>query len=251
MNRWLYAVIAMGVFVAGHAVDAQDIWIGVEGGPSIPRLQGGDNEISRGYSSRLAPNFGLIGEYYLSDQASIVIGLNYSGQGGQRNGMQPITQAPEGLPALPPGQYLYGDFKNESILNYLEIPLMAKYEWLCSEQWRFFVEGGPFIGFLLEAKEKTRGSSMVYADKYGLMPLTPMPVSFDADTDVKEDLNELNWGLTAGIGMAYIMNKRHQIFVEARGEYGFATVQKNTERDGSSNTGCAVFFLGYKYKLTR
>ena len=172
--------------------------MGVRGGLSIPRLSAGGNEVSSGYSSRFAPDFGVVAGYDLSDHFAVVGEVHYAGQGGKREGLQPITQSPEGLPPLEPGQYLYGDFKDESILNYLEIPLMGMYRWTLSEKWRCFAEGGPFIGFLLNATEKTRGTSLIYVDR-NRTPLTiegePLPpVSFDANTNVKSDLNEVNWG---------------------------------------------------------
>jgi hypothetical protein len=74
---------------------------------------------------------------------------------------------------------------------------------------------------------------------------------FDEDTDVKSDLHEVNWGVTAGLGVSYVVCERHQLFLDVRGEYGLRSVQKNTERDGESNTGNAVFSLGYKYCFGR
>ena len=254
MKKMLCAV-TLAALAAGPAARAGDLWIGLRGGPSIPRLSSGDNEVSRGYSSRLAPNFGLMAELGLADHLSLQLEVDYSGQGGQRDGLQPITQSPAGLPPLPPGQYLYGDFKNESILNYLEIPLMLKWHWDLSEHWRCFVEGGAFIGFLLDAEEHTRGTSQVFVDANG----TPLamngqvlpPVSFDANTDVKSDLNEVNWGIIGGVGVAYLFNQQHQILLDLRGEYGLRAVQKDTATNGSSNTGCAVLSVGYVFNFGR
>ncbi len=227
---------------------------GVAGGPSIPRLSGGNNEVSQGYESRLAPNFGVVGEYTFTEHLSLLAEVDFSGQGGVRKGMQPITQSPAGLPPLPEGQYLYGDFKNESILNYLEIPVMIKYRRNFAEQWNWFAEAGPFVGFLLEAKEKTSGTSEIYVDKDGTMPLAvegqPLPPqSFDQTTDVKSDLHKFNWGVTGGVGISYLATKNSQIILDARGEYGLREVQRNTERDGSSHTGNAVFSIGYLYNF--
>ena len=234
---------------------ADDWWVGVRGGPSMPRLTGGGNEISSGYSSRLAPNFGLMTEYSLMDHLSIQLEVDYCGQGGVRDGLQPITQSPAGMPPLPPGQYLYGDFRNESILNYLEIQLMLKCHWDYSEHWRCFVEGGVFVGFLLDAEEHTRGSSQIFVDQ-NRTPLAvngqPLPpVSSDPTTDNLGDLNKVNWGVIAGVGVAYLFNQQHQLFLDLRGEYGLRAVQKDTATTGSSNTGNAVLSLGYMFNFGR
>lgn len=246
----LYAIAMVLILTINQTANAQDWWIGLRGGPSIPHLSNGGNEVSNGYSSIVAPNFGVFVERFINDHISVELEINYSGEGGERDGLQPITQAPMDLP---PGQYLYADFKNKSVLNYLEIPLMGKYQWVHSKRWCSFVEAGPYVGFLLSAKEKTSGMSQIYLDR-NRTPLTiegqPLPpFSFDADTNVKNDLNTVNWGIMAGVGMGYMLNDHNEIFFKIHGEYGLRSVQKNTASNGSSNTGCLVFSIGYKYKL--
>ena len=255
MKRMQSGIAVVVMVAATCAASAQDLWVGLRGGPSIPRLSGGGNEVSRGYESRLAPNVGVTAEYFLAGHFSVLTEVDYSGQGGVRKGLQPITQSPPGLPPLPPGQYLYGDFKNESILDYIEIPLLGKYEWELTDHWRCFAEGGPYVGFLLRAQERTKGTSLIYADQnrdpltVGGMPLPP--TSFDATTNVRGDLNRVNAGLMAGVGVAYLLDKWTQVFADVRGEYGLTNVQKNTDLDGKSHTGSAVFLLGCKFNFGR
>ncbi len=219
MKRLLCSAVLAVLTAACGVANAQNLWIGLRGGPSIPRLSEGGNEISSGYESILAPNFGIMAEFFLAEHFSVQSEINYSGQGGARNGLQPITIDMEGIPQLPPGQYLYGDFKNKSILNYLEIPIMGKYHWEASPRRSYFVEGGPYIGFLLNATQETRNSSLLYTDK-NRTPLTIEgqalpPVSFNADTDTKNDLNKVNAGITAGFGTAYQVSPSDQVFLES------------------------------------
>jgi len=75
------------------------------------------------------------------------------------------------------------------------------------------------------------------------------PVSFDSTTDNLADLNKVNWGITASVGVAYLCSEHHQLFLDLRGEYGLRAVQKDTANNGSSNTGNAVLSLGYKYSF--
>lgn len=225
--------------------------MGLRAGPSVPHLSGGGNEVSRGYSSIVAPQFGLLGERFFTKRLSLQLEINYSGQGGERDGYQPITDPPAELPSLPPGQYYYGNFKNKSELNYLEIPVMGKYRWQMSSRWHSFVEAGPYVGFLINATEKTSGSSQIYLNG---APLTvggqPLPaVSFAAKTNVKNDLNAVNWGIVGGVGLAYAFNDHNELFFDLRGEYGLRNVPKDTAANGSSKTGCIVFTIGYKYDL--
>ncbi len=245
----------LSIAAATCAGEPGDFWLGIRGGPSIPHLSGGGNEVSRGYDSIIAPNAGLIAEYGLMTRFSLLVEVDYSGQGGERKGIQPITQSPEGFPQLPPGQSLYGNFKNKSILNYLEVPLLGKYEWGNGDHWRYFIELGPYVGYLLNAKEESRGTSQIYVDKAGT-PLTvggqPLPaVSFDADTNVRGDLNKVNAGVMGGLGTEYLLDRNNQIFLDLRGEYGLTTVQKDSERDGKSHTGSAILSIGYKHLFGR
>src|ERR1700678_957808 len=87
----------------------QTPWLGVHGGLSIPDLSGGSgNQLSSDYTSRLAANFGIQAEWPIYHRFSIQAELNFAGQGGQRNGMQPITNLPASYQQLvPPGSYLY------------------------------------------------------------------------------------------------------------------------------------------------
>ena len=242
-----YARTVLLLLIVTRAMHAQEWSFGVRGGLSIPHLSGGGNEVSRGYSSILAPNFGLAAERSFSSRFSILVEVGYSGQGGERKGLQPVTQD---LPLPPPqgGQYYYADFTNRSQLDYLEIPILAKYEWPLSASWRFFAKTGPYVGYLLKGEEKTSGTSPIY-DNYGqgLVAITP-PVSFDATTNVRGDLNKFNAGAMAGIGVGYLFGY-DEIYVDVRGEYGLTAVQKDTSQNGRSNTGSAAVLLGYKHSF--
>jgi hypothetical protein len=237
------------VLAASLAAQAVDIATGLRGGINIPRLSGGGgNELSRDYESILAPNVGVVAEYGLGGGASLLLEANYNGQGGQRKGYQAYQQTAE-------GQYYYADITIKCLLYYLEIPLMLKYEGHIAERWSWFIQGGPYAGYLISAEQETRGTSQIYTDA-NRTPLTvdgqALPAqSFDADTDIKSELNDWNVGLTAGVGVAYRLDDRHQLFLDVRGEYGLISIQKNTATSGSSKTGCASMLLGYKLNFGR
>lgn len=223
---------------------SQETFVGVRGGISIPNLSGGTNEVSKGYTSRLGPVFGALLEWGIKKDFALQFEVNYASQGGQKNGMQPITNPPSQLPPNPNGYY-YANFKNEAILNYLEIPVMAKWSWT-----NFYVNAGPYIGFLLNAKTKTSGSSNIYADNQGTQQVTPQPVPFDSTTDVKSDIKSANFGISGGIGFKQPVYHGH-VFIDARFEYGFNSIQKNTSVDGKSHTGGVFVTAGYAFKLAK
>ena len=235
------------------AAHAQSTWLGLKGGISIPNLSGGGgNPLSENYSSRLAANFGVQSEFVLTRTWSVQVELNYAGQGGKRNGMQPITNLPpEYAQLVPAGTYLYANFKNKAILDYLELPVLARITW--GKRFPFYVNAGPYLGYLLHAKEKTSGTSYIYADSQGQQPLEtqagPVPAqNFDATTDVTSSIKRWNLGITGGAGIAKPFGQRNKVFFDARFEYGFLNIQKYSQ-DGKNNTGNVLLSLGYAYRL--
>jgi len=222
--------------------------VGIHGGLSIPSIEGGTNEISRGYTSRIGPYFGLFIDHGVRGHFSLHGEINYASQGGQRNGMQPIFPDPS-LPA-PPGTTLYASFDNETILDYLEIPIMARLTWGGSR--RFFIDAGPYIGFLVRAKTVTSGSSLLYTDASGTPLVVPPdylplpPVDFGAEVDVSQDINSTNAGVAGGIGVETPFGPGDIVF-NAHFSYGLTNIQKDTELNGKNNTGSLAVIIGYSY----
>lgn len=256
VNRAYLLGIALLV-LAGTSL-GQEVNVGVKGGVSIPNLSGSDNNpVTKNYRSRTAVTFGGFVEFGVTDRLSVQPEINYSQQGGIRKGVQPITQPIPGLPTLPPGQYLYGDFKNTAKLNYLEVPVLLKYKFGSSGKPRFFLNGGVYYGYLLNATTVTKGSSTIYIDENKtpllLPPLgTPVPpVSFDAKTDIINDVNRNNFGLTGGGGLLLPSGKNNNFIIDVRVSRGLTHVQKNTALNGESRTGNFVVSFGYVFGVKK
>ena len=255
MNKFLLIILI--IVMSSLYLLAQDEkvhFIGFKSGVSIPQLSSKqDNELSRDYKSRVAANFGGFIEVGLKKKISILTEVNYAGQGGKRIGIQPISQPPPGLPTLPNGVFYYANFKNVAKLNYLEIPVMLKYKFGSTGKPGIYLNGGAYYGRLLKATQVTSGSSTIYFDKLGKVPLllppngTALPpISFDAKTDIKNDLNHNNLGLTVGGGISIPRGKNYFLF-DARVSYGLRSIQKDTVRNGDSKTGNLVISVGYAF----
>ena len=261
--------------------------IGAKVGYSVGRIaDNSDNIYTEDFESTDGIDFGATVEYTISELFSIQGEILYTQRGGERIGVQPIPTdnledalAENGLSLEQLNQLvqlqgrgpvtnedpLYADFNNVSELEYIEIPILAKFGW--GETWRFYVEGGPYVGFLIGATQKTSGDSQFFLDSSGNNPLgvpnpfydpndpsfgppfIPLPEqSFDASTDVKDDLNETNFGIHAGAGLIRNINDKHQVYLGFRGSYGFQSLQKDSTF-GESKIGGLVFSLGYAYTL--
>jgi len=232
-------------------VYSQPVTIGVKGGISIPELKGGGTPQSEGYSSRLAPNFGAYINYELNSVLFLQAEVLFSGQGGKRNGMQAINNVPN-LP-IPPSATLYANFDNETILNYLEIPLIISYTISSSNSgFTEYIDAGPYLGILLKAKTQTSGNSKIYLDQSGTMPLTingyTIPTqSFGAEMNITSDIKTINIGITGGIGINLNIGSS-QLDLDLRGVYGFIPIQSDNA-NGSNNTGALYLTIGYGFKI--
>ncbi len=242
---------------------AQKITLGVKGGLSIPNLTGGGSEtpLNAGYSSRMGADGGIYAEYHVSKPFSVSVGLEYSSQGGQKNKFQAYTTPAQLAPLFPSPAptYLYSDFKSVAKLDYLLVPVLARYTWKISKKspLKIYAAFGPFAGFLLNAHQVTSGSSPIsmmnpdgktYTQLIIPPATTPKSVPFDATTSIKDSLNTLNVGICGMVGISYSFNKKHTIFIEGGGNYGFMSIQKGSA-NGKNNTGAGVVTFGYAYTL--
>jgi hypothetical protein len=253
MKRAFQTVLLLSCLVT--VVRAGDVTIGVRAGSSIPDLRdNGGNELSRGWSSRLAASFGAFADLEIKPAFSVEAEVNYAGQGGKKDGLQPIITDVSALP-VPPGTTLYADFKNVAKLNYLEIPVLASFHFGSAR--RFFARVGPYVGILLSAKTVTSGESTIYLDAKGEEPIMlvpggdPLPPqNFDATTDGKADLHNFNWGFQAGVGVVQPVGPG-QVSLDVRGGLGLANIQRDTAVNGKNRTGDLVIALGYGVRLGR
>ncbi|MBS0029178.1 porin family protein [Chitinophaga sp. 22321] len=250
--KWLLPAIVMLFSTTAYA---QQIDLGVRGGISIPNLTAGgseENPLNKGYSSRQGPDFGIFGEYHISKLFSIEAMISYSSQGGKKDGFQAFPPTPEQKAQLPPGTtYLYADFKSEAKLNYLMVPILAKFGWNLgpTSPLRLYVDAGPFFGFLVGAKQIVRGTSLLYMDE-GRTQQLPVPAQkLDNDVDIKDQLNTFNFGVSGNVGLAYLFG-RNQVFVEGGGNYGFLNIQKGSA-NGKNQTGAATASIGYAYRIRK
>jgi hypothetical protein len=274
-------ILALSLLLTSLCCYSQ-VSVGLRGGLSIPNIvAGGDNPLSNGYTSRLTGAGGLFAEWDMNQTLSLRLGVEYSGQGGKRNGVQAInaSQLMSGLGAELPPQLspvmdaipgvLYVDVNNTAKFNYLMVPLSLQVGKDFSESWRVYVGGGPFVSFLMSANQTTKGNAKLYVDAgqnqalWDLIPAEMQPaisglapelayvlqngVDFGGTTDIKNDLNTVNAGIQGNIGLSYRFD-RHKVFVEVGGNYGFIEMQKD-KANGSNRIGSGSVMLGYAITL--
>jgi hypothetical protein len=221
--------------------------IGIKGGIGIPNLVAqGDDPVTKGYTSILGPYFGVVSEYKFGGKFSLQAELNYSSQGGQKNGKQAL---PTGSSSQP---YLYATFDAKASITYLELPILAKYTFSINKKLSFFINGGPYLAYRLAGKAVTRGSSVIYKDEAMTQPLSPTVFLFDSTPDqenITDELKPFNVGIQGGMGLALKAGKGN-IFFTAGGNFGFISIQKD-KANGENYAGAATITIGYLLPLRR
>ncbi|HSQ46598.1 MAG TPA: porin family protein [Lutibacter sp.] len=181
----LVAFIAISSFVG---VNAQTSF-GAKAGLNVANLSGDitDNKTLIGF------NVGVFAEIMLADSFYLQPELLYSTQGAK------FDESTSG-------------FSADLNLNYINIPLMFKYDVAN----RFYLEAGPQIGFLVSAEV--------------------------LDQDVKDEFESTDFG--ANFGLSYGFTEK--LFAQARYNIGLSNIAKDSGDDKISNSVIS-FSLGYKF----
>ncbi len=222
---------------------AGPVTVSLRAGSSIPDLRdNGGNDVSKGWSSRLAPFFGLSADVGITPAFSLEADVNYAAQGGKRNGMQPIPfAAPPELQQIVGNSLVYAELNTTAKLDYIEVPVLAKYHFGLAH--RFYVGAGPYAGFLVSAKTDASGPGILYwTTPEGQMQFPAGAINTTADN--KSDLHVFNWGIQGGTGYQQPLGAGILSF-EVRGGLGLANIQKDTATNGKNSTGVLVIAVGY------
>ena len=149
---------ALFTFLVSNCIaQGQHNFIGIKGGIAIPNLtshDAGDNPFSAGYSSMLGSDVAVFWEHAITGKFSILSSIEHASQGVKKDGFQPFTIPSEYSRLFPPGQapaFLYADFKNTLLLDYVMLNALAKFNWHLGEASHFilYAEGGPFGAYLV------------------------------------------------------------------------------------------------------
>jgi hypothetical protein len=226
------------------------IYIGAKAGISIPNLRAGsDNPLVNGFSTSLGADFGVLAEFKINRWLSIQPEIDYSQEGGKRDGLQPLINP---FPDIVNQPYLYANYKSAVRLNYLMIPVMAKFSFKLSGKFNFYTNVGVFGGLLLGGKTMLGDSSHIYLDPAGTQEQTYYPnavFAFNDNENIKDSLKNFNAGVILFIGFSYNIGNG-KIFIEGGGNYGIIGVQKNPD-NGTNYAGAITAHLGYEFILRR
>lgn len=213
------------VFITAIAIlgfmttQAQEVRFGVKAGLNVANLTG-DIEDAK---SKVGFHLGGFAEIMLSDQFAFQPELLFSSQGSKAE-----TSESETISGV---TYTV---KNEDTykLNYINIPLMAKY--FATD--KLFLEAGPQIGFSIEESYESEYTQTV-TDTDG----STTSISDTEDGDL-ENIKSIDFGLNFGLGYEFTEN----IFAGARYNLGLNNLY---DGDGDYDMKNSVFQVSIGYKF--
>lgn len=164
------------------------------------------------YDYGLGNVVGLSFEYYLNKNLSIKGNLFYDYKRGK--GRAPMAEFND---PFDPALAGYRDIDIQFKYYYITLPVLLKYEFKNCRG--FFINGGPFFGFLLDSEGllETRGGS-------------PSQSYSESTYDYN---NKFDFGFTTGLGKSFKLNAKNNLVLEFRNNYGLFQTNKNNTFNGN------------------
>lgn len=158
-------------------------------------------------------NVAVSADYYFSDRWSLKAKLIYD-QKGWNNGFVDNSD--------PFDPNMSGYYKTNFNLNYLTVPVTMNWNFGKKRNW--YINLGPYAGFLLSAKETEKGTS------------------------VKDYFVTTDFGIAWGVGVKIPVSDKTKIFIEYQEQYGLSNIfDDNSDLKGHNSRGS--FNVGVNFEL--
>lgn len=228
MTRIFKAILFAALLSIGLTANAQThyiphTWVGVHGGMTLSEMsfspsvrQSMVSGMTAGVSFRFAEerHVGLLAE------------LNITQHGWKED----FEEAP---------------FNYKRQLTYIELPIMT-HIFFGSSKCKGFVNLGPVVSYMIGEK--------ITADfDYNNPASVPnFPLANRSTEQMSMDIkNKFDYGITAGLGGEFVINRRHSIMLEARYYFGLGNIYPSSKKDtfSASRATSISITLGYMFRL--
>jgi hypothetical protein len=137
-------------------------------------------------------------------------------------------------------------------LNYLELPVMAKYSFRIKSL-KAYVNAGPSVGYALYGRFDMEGKSIPYDEKVKFADKRNDAKLFDANI-LNDESNRIDVALQAGAGIGFPIGPGY-VVLDARYGYGLNTLFKKEVRayfyEAVTNHRGFAFTIGYEIPIGR
>ena len=220
MKRFQKVILTtLFVVISSSITFAQFSSVGIKGGLNLSKLDYKDDLQGYDFTFRQGMNLGLFTEYNLSNDLLIYAEAIYSMRGTEY-GLEEFTLGGITVPA----------HKFIQKLDYLEIPLMIRYNFLLDSKLTPNVFLGPVASFLLNEK----------------IELIEEDIS-KGEVGQEDQIKSTEFGIILGIGADYSLPSGKIVF-DIRYHYGLTNVN-NVEQGSKINSSTISFNIGYGFNL--
>ncbi|MCM1475631.1 MAG: PorT family protein [Muribaculaceae bacterium] len=199
-----------------------NVSIGVKGGIDLPRVFFNPSVKQK---FPIGATFGFQFRYIEENHFGLIAELNYSQRGWAEN--YPETTL----------------FYRRSI-DYLEVPVLAHIYF--GRRGRFFFNAGPQVGFKI-------GEGITSNFDYENVETVPdYPNKGRTHSELTNPIeHKIDFGIAAGIGGEYSINRKNAVSLEARFYYGIGNIFPAGHQDPfrASNTMCISATIGYWFRI--
>jgi len=225
--RFVTAVMVAAVSLIAANAFAQDhqFRLGVTAGLESSKLSSSGSEwgmtIRADTDSKAGFKFGIVGEYSFNENFAVAPELVFTQRGGKR----------ERSSSGGDWQGNSYSYKSSININYLQIPINAKFSYPINEDFKMFGFAGPYFAFALSGKTT---NEMNWTDDYGERR------SEKTENDLMDEIKRLDFGLNFGAGAEY-----KNIFVRVQYDLGGNIVKdaKGDENASNRNFGVSVGYM--------
>lgn len=137
------------------------------------------------------------------------------------------------------------DFSYTRTLTYIQVPLLT-HIYFGSKKFRGFVNLGPEFGYMI-------GNSIdANFDYNNYSSIQDFPQGYRTNEQLKMEIeNKFDYGIAAGIGIEWILKRKHSFFLEGRYYYGLGNIFNATKRDFfAASRGMSIeITLGYMIRV--
>src|SRR6185503_259445 len=252
MKNLIVYLLPAHLLLIGLTANAQKFSLGFQGGLRTSEFSSADPsaiKLDTKLDSRVGQQAAIFAEFGITKDFSLKPVIEYSSQGGKKLGIQGFATPDFVVAEYPAGQapqVVYANYNSEVKLNYLMIPLLAKFHWKSPElPLDFYVDGGPFVGFLLSASQVNNGQSQIYANASMQQVVPGGPQSFNNSQNIKNQINPFNIGVESSLGISYYF-KSSRLFIEGGANFGLMDVEKS-DINGKNESSSTVFAIGYAF----
>lgn len=221
------AIFSAAIVAAGLSANAQthyssNISVGVKGGVDLSRVMFTPS-VKQGFL--LGGNVGVTFRYIEENHFGLIAEVNWEQRGWKEN----FEEYP---------------FEYSRTIDYIQIPFLAHIYF--GKRGRFFFNAGPEIGFRIGESTKAN------FDYNNLSSVTGFPTSLRTTYQYQMAAeNKVDFGISAGLGSEFSLNRRNSIYIEGRFYYGLGNVLKSgrTENFRGSNSMSIMASVGYWFRV--